>query len=41
MRIDEKLIRNKLGLINLAEDLGNVSKDGQDIGFSSDRGGRN
>ncbi len=26
MRINEKIIRNKVGLLNLAEELGNVSK---------------
>ena len=36
MRINEKIIRNKVGLLNLAEELGNVSKACQVMGFSGD-----
>ena len=36
MRINEKIIRNKVGLLNLAEELSNVSKACQVMGFSRD-----
>ena len=36
MRINEKMIRNKVGLLNLAEEPGNVSKACQVMGFSGD-----
>ena len=36
MRINEKIIRNKVGLLNLAEEMGNVSKACQVMGFSRD-----
>ena len=36
MRINEKIIRNKVGLLTLAEELGNVSKACQVMGFSRD-----
>ncbi len=36
MTVNEKIIRNKLGLLNLAEELGNVSKACQVMGFSRD-----
>lgn len=36
MTINEKIIRNKVGLLNLAEELGNVSRACQLMGFSRD-----
>ena len=36
MTINDKIIRNKLGLLNLAEELGNVSKACRMMGFSRD-----
>lgn len=36
MSINEKIIRNKVGLLNLAEELGNVSKACQIMGLSRD-----
>lgn len=36
MTINDKIIRNKLGLLNLAEELGNVSKACNMMGFSRD-----
>lgn len=36
MTINDKIIRNKLGLLNLAEELGNVSKACNVMGFSRD-----
>lgn len=36
MTINDKIIRNKLGLLNLAEELGNVSKACRIMGFSRD-----
>ena len=36
MTVNEKIIRNKLGLLNLAEELGNVSKACRIMGFSRD-----
>ena len=36
MRINGKIISNKVGLLNLAEKLGNVSKACQVMGFSRD-----
>jgi transposase InsO family protein len=36
MHSNDKIIRNKLGLLNLAEELGNVSKACQIMGFSRD-----
>ena len=36
MRINEKIIRTKVGLLNLAEELGNVSKACQTMGLSRD-----
>ena len=36
MRINEKIISNKVGLLNLAEKLGDVSKTCQVKGFSRD-----
>ena len=36
MTINEKIIRNKVGLLNLAEELGNVSKACQMMGMSRD-----
>jgi transposase InsO family protein len=36
MTINDKIIRNKLGLLNLAEELGNVSKACNIMGFSRD-----
>ena len=36
MNINDKIIRNKIGLINLAEELGNVSKACSIMGFSRD-----
>ncbi len=32
----QKIIRHKVGLLNLAEELGNVSKAGQMMGLSRD-----
>jgi hypothetical protein len=32
MNVEQKIIKNKLGLLNLAEELGNVSKALQDHG---------
>ena len=34
--LNEKIIRNKLGLLNLAEELGNVSRACRVMGFSRD-----
>lgn len=36
MTLNEKIIKNKLGLLNLAQELGNVSKACQVMGFSRD-----
>lgn len=36
MTVDQKIIKNKLGLLNLAEELGNVSKACRVMGFSRD-----
>ena len=36
MTINDKIISNKLGLLNLAEELGNVSKACRVMGFSRD-----
>ena len=36
MNTQEKIIRNKVGLLNLAEELGNVSKACQLMGLSRD-----
>jgi transposase InsO family protein len=36
MTLNEKIIRNKVGLLNLAQELGNVSKACQVMGFSRD-----
>ena len=36
MTINDKIISNKLGLLNLAEELGNVSKACKVMGFSRD-----
>lgn len=36
MNINQKIIRNKVGLLNLAEELGNVSKACKVMGFSRD-----
>jgi len=36
MTLNEKIIKNKLGLLNLAEELGNVSKACRVMGFSRD-----
>ena len=36
MTINEKIIRNKVGLLNIAEELGNVSKACQMMGMSRD-----
>ena len=36
MTINEKIIKNKLGLLNLAEELGNVSRACKVMGFSRD-----
>ena len=36
MTVNDKIIRNKLGLLNLAEELGNVSKACRVMGFSRD-----
>lgn len=36
MTIQQKIISNKLGLLNLAEELGNVSKACKVMGFSRD-----
>ena len=36
MTIQQKIISNKLGLLNLAEELGNVSKACKMMGFSRD-----
>ena len=36
MTINDKIISNKLGLLNLAEELGNVSKPCKVMGFSRD-----
>lgn len=36
MNVNEKIIRNKLGLLNLAQELGNVSKACQVMGMSRD-----
>ena len=36
MSINEKIIRTKIGLLNLAEELGNVSKACQMMGLSRD-----
>ena len=36
MALNEKIIKNKLGLLNLAQKLGNVSKACQVMGFSCD-----
>jgi hypothetical protein len=36
MTINDKIIKNKLGLLNLAQELGNVSKACQVMGFSRD-----
>lgn len=36
MTIQQKIIQNKLGLLNLAEELGNVSKACKVMGFSRD-----
>ena len=36
MNLNQKIIRNKVGLLNLAEELGNVSKACKIMGFSRD-----
>ena len=36
MTINDKIIKNKLGLLNLAEELGNVSRACKLMGFSRD-----
>lgn len=36
MTVDQKIIKNKIGLLNLAEELGNVSKACRVMGFSRD-----
>lgn len=36
MTVNDKIIKNKLGLLNLAQELGNVSKACQVMGFSRD-----
>ena len=36
MNLNQKIIRNKVGLLNLAEELGNVSKACKMMGFSRD-----
>jgi ACT domain-containing protein len=36
MDINQKLIKNKLGLLSLAEELGNVSRACKVMGFSRD-----
>jgi transposase InsO family protein len=36
MNVEQKIIKNKLGLLNLAEELGNVSKACKIMGFSRD-----
>ena len=36
MNVNEKIIKNKLGLLNLAEELGNVSRACKVMGFSRD-----
>jgi ACT domain-containing protein len=36
MNSTQKLIKNKMGLLNLAEELGNVSKASKVMGFSRD-----
>ena len=36
MTVNDKIIKNKLGLLNLAQELGNVSKACQMMGFSRD-----
>jgi ACT domain-containing protein len=36
MTVQQKIILNKLGLLNLAEELGNVSKACKIMGFSRD-----
>ena len=36
MNNSEKIIRNKVGLLNLAEELGNISKACKIMGFSRD-----
>ena len=34
MNLNQKIIKNKVGLLNLAEELGNVSKPCKVMGFS-------
>ena len=36
MNLNEKIIKNKVGLLNLAEELGNVSRACKVMGFSRD-----
>ncbi len=36
LQCNEKIIKNKMGLLNLAEELGNVSKACKVMGFSKD-----
>ena len=36
MNTDQKIIRNKVGLVNLAETLGNVSRACKIMGYSRD-----
>jgi len=36
LQCNEKIIKNKVGLLNLAEELGNVSKACKVMGFSRD-----
>ena len=36
MTVQQKIIQNKFGLLNLAEELGNVSKACKIMGFSRD-----
>ena len=36
MTVDQKIIKNKMGLLNLAEELGNVSRACRVMGFSRD-----
>ena len=36
MKTEEKIIKNKVGLLNLAEQLGNVSQACKIMGFSRD-----
>ena len=38
MTVDQKIIKNKMGLLNLAEELGNVSRACRVMGFSDSAG---